>query len=183
VGGSQPELIVAVPTQKPVIIVGAAIESPLSVRHRQVLARELFSVVRGTSILRHREPTDIAALIVAACHVGGHPVDSPPYAILADLERQLGRLPKRYRKALPVLGAAIAAEGHDPLNWVHAANCSLDRMATIAAGDVSHVLAGDGPRGGPQLSTESRKRLERVLAFALSPEYLLLRERLGMGVR
>jgi hypothetical protein len=183
VESSQPELIVAVPTEKPVIIVGAMVTSPLSIRHRQVLARELFAVVRGTSILRHRDPTDIAALIVAACHVGGHAIDSPPYAILADLERQLGRLPKRYRKALPILGAAIAAEGHDPMDWVRAANCSLDRMATIAAGDVSHVLAGDGPRGGPQLSTESRKRLERVLAFALSPEYLLLRERLGMGVR
>ncbi|MBN1612000.1 MAG: hypothetical protein JW940_35540 [Polyangiaceae bacterium] len=185
VGGAQPELIVAVPTEKPVIIVGAAVKSPLCVCHRQVLARELFSVVRGTSILRHRSPTDIAALVVAACHVGGHAVDSPPYAMLADLERQLGgrELPKRYRKALPVLGAAIVAEGQDPLEWVRAANCSLDRMATIAAGDVSHVLAGDGPRGGPRLSTESGKRLERVLAFALSPEYLLLRERLGMGVR
>jgi hypothetical protein len=183
VGGSDPELIVAVRTEKPAVVIGAAIGAPLCVRHRQVLARELFSVVRGTSILRHRSPTDIAALIVAACHVGGHAVDSPAYAMLGDLERQLGRLPKRYRKALPVLGAAVAAQGQDPLDWVRAANCSLDRMATLAAGDVSHVVAGDEPRGGPQLSVESRRRLERVLAFALSPEYLLLRERLGMGVR
>jgi hypothetical protein len=55
-------------------------------------------------------------------------------------------------------------------------------MAAVAAGDVSWVLGGRtrAPIGD---SREERARAERLLAFALSPTYLDLREQLGMGVR
>jgi hypothetical protein len=57
-------------------------------------------------------------------------------------------------------------------------------MAAIAAGDVSWVLAGDARnRGRPPASIEGQERANRILAFVLSPTYLALRERLGMGVR
>ena len=75
------------------------------------------------------------------------------------------------------------AEATQPLDWVRAAVSTLDRLATIAAGDVSRVLANDAVLGRSTASMESSRRTERLLAFALSSEYLLLRERLGMGVK
>jgi hypothetical protein len=104
--------------------------------------------------------------------------------MLPDLERQLGRgLPRRYRRGLVERGAAVAEAAGQPLDWVGAAVSTLDRLATIAAGDVSRVLANDTVLGRSTASMESSRRAERLLAFALSSEYLLLRERLGMGVK
>ena len=184
IGGNEPSLIVGLPTDRPALVLGTQLGSPLGVQDRQAIARELFAIARGTSILRHRSATDIAALIVAECRIGGHTLESPAYAVLADLERQLSRgLSRRYRKGLIERGAAVAAGVQQPPDWVRAAVSSLDRMAAVAAGDVSQVLAGEGGRGRIGASSESRRRAERVLSFVLSPEYLLLRERLGMGVK
>ena len=58
-------------------------------------------------------------------------------------------------------------------------------MAVIAAGDVSIVLSDTlkAPRAelGNLISDSDRAR--RLLAFVLSPSYLELRKKLGMGVR
>jgi hypothetical protein len=49
---------------------------------------------------------------------------------------------------------------------------------------VSWVLAGDARNRGRQpASLEGEERMRRLLCFVLSPPYLELRERLGMGVR
>jgi hypothetical protein len=57
-------------------------------------------------------------------------------------------------------------------------------MAAIAAGDVSWVLASDPARRGLRAaSVEGQERARRLLSFVLSPSYLALREKLGMGVR
>jgi hypothetical protein len=93
-------------------------------------------------------------------------------------------MPRRVRKDLPDVAARIAAEEPDIVGWVRAATSSLDRLAAIAAGDVSHVLgAASGMRGRLGASVEAQERAARLLAFALSPTYLELREKMGMGVR
>jgi hypothetical protein len=46
------------------------------------------------------------------------------------------------------------------------------------------VLAGDAAnRGRTTASVEGHERARRLLSFVLSPSYLALREKLGMGVR
>jgi cellulose synthase operon protein C len=58
------------------------------------------------------------------------------------------------------------------------------RMASIAAGDVSLVLTdalGSPIARLPSLLTHD-DRGQKLIAFVLSPEYLELRRRLGMGV-
>ena len=93
-------------------------------------------------------------------------------------------MPRRVKKVLPELATAVAHSGQDPLAWVRAATSSLDRLAAIAAGDVSYVLSGgDIPRGRLGASMEAQARAARLLGFVLSPTYLSLREKLGMGVR
>jgi hypothetical protein len=93
-------------------------------------------------------------------------------------------MPRRVRKVLPELAANVRNSGEDPLTFYRAATSSLDRMAAIAAGDVSWVLCGDAQsRGRVGASVEGQERARRLLSFVLSPSYLSLRDKLGMGVR
>lgn len=184
VGGRDADAVVAIASETPAIVLGSGVTAPLSPRHRQAVARELFALRRGTTVLRHRESAEIGALIVAACRVGEVTLESPPYAMLAEFQRSLGKANRKVRKQLPDLARAVAASKQDPLRWARAAVSSLDRMAAIAAGDVSWVLSGGGrERGVLGLSDEASARAKRLLSFVLSPDYLELREKLGMGVK
>jgi tetratricopeptide (TPR) repeat protein len=185
VGGRDPDGVYAVGTEVPAIVLGQNVRTPLSAAHRQALARELLGLKRGTTILRHRDPADVAAIIVAACNVAGVRVESPPYAMLAEFERLLGKeMPRRVRKILPEFAAKIASSREDPLAWVRAARSSLDRMAAISIGDVSWVLASaEEGRGQAPVTAEQRLRAERLLSFVLSPAFFSVRNKLGMGVR
>jgi hypothetical protein len=148
------------------------------------VARELFALRRGTTVLRHRESAEIGALVVAACRVGEVNLPAPAYAMLPEFQRSLAKAPRRVKKVLPDLARAIERSEQDPIAWARAAVSSLDRMATIAAGDVSWVLAAGGrERGALGLSDEAAARAKRLLSFVLSPGYLELREKLGMGVK
>jgi len=187
VGGSDPGAVRALALETPAIVVGTGVTAPLSPIHRQALARELYALRRGTTVLGHRESDDVAALIVAACRLGNVELDSPSFAMLGEFQRLLGKEAsgwgaRQLRKVLPDLARAVQAEQPDLRGWVRAATSSLDRMAAIAAGDVSWVLGGRA-RSPVGEGREERARAERLLGFVLSPTYLDLREQLGMGVR
>jgi tetratricopeptide (TPR) repeat protein len=185
VGGQNSNAVYGIPSERPLLVIGKSVAAPLSPAHRQAVARELFAIRRGTSILRHREATDIAALVVATCKVAEIDLPSLPYAMLAEFERQLAKgMPRKLKKLVPDLALPLQSGGFDPIEWVRAATSSLDRMAAIAAGDVSWVLAsGKETRGQLGASREAQKRAERLLSFVFSPAYLRLREQLGMGIR
>ncbi len=185
VGGNDPLGVCAVASETPAIVVGKDVSAPLSPYHRQAVARELLALRRGYTVIRHREPEDVHALVVAACRVAEVELPCPPFALLAEFQRQIGReMPRKVRKVLPELARAVASSGEDPMVWYRAATSSLDRMAAVAAGDVSWVLAADArQRGRLSTSLEGQLRARRLLAFVLSPIYLELRDKLGMGVR
>jgi hypothetical protein len=185
VGGRNPHGVFGVATEPPSLVVGSAVTAPLSPLHRQAVARELFALRRGTTVLAHREAPEVAALIVAACRIGGVELDAPAFAMLAEFQRQLQKeMPRRVKKVLPELAAQVRDYGQDTLRFYRAATSSLDRMAALAAGDVSWVLAPDAAnRGRAAASVEGQERARRLLSFVLSPTYLALREALGMGVR
>jgi hypothetical protein len=105
--------------------------------------------------------------------------------MLGEFQRLLGKeMPRKVKKILGDLAGRYAQSGQDVFSWVRAATSSLDRLAVIAAGDVSWVLAGASRvRGQISASHEAQERTARLLAFVLSPTYLALREQLGMGVR
>jgi tetratricopeptide (TPR) repeat protein len=186
IGGREAHGVYAVATELPAIVLGPVVSAPLSAAHRQAVARELFALKRGTTILRHRDINDVSALFVAACRVAGLNPPSPEYAMLGEFQRLLGKeMSRRTRKLLPELGTRALSARQDPATWARAAVASLDRMASIAAGDVSWVLCGGSPEGRGRLATsrETEVRARRVFQFVLSPTYLTLREKLGMGVR
>jgi hypothetical protein len=162
------------------------VNSPLIALHRQALARELIALKLGTTIVRHRDAADVAALVVAACNIAQVPIDSPPYAMVAEFERQVGKeIPRRIRKLLPDLTAPIADRRADPIAWVRAAKSTVDRMAAIAIGDVSWVLSSSegSRRGEPPVTAEGRLRASRLLSFVISDDFFSVREKLGMGVK
>jgi calcineurin-like phosphoesterase len=71
----------------------------------------------------------------------------------------------------------------DVLDWHAAATSSVDRMAAIAAGDISLVV-GLGNIHCQMESIESlRDRQQRLLRFVFSNQYLSLRDRLGIRVK
>jgi len=184
VGGRDADAVVAIASEMPAIVIGSGVSAPLSPRHRQAVARELFALRRGTTVLRHRDSTEVGALVVAACRVGEVALPAPAYAMLPEFQRSLAKAPRRVKKLLPDLARAVERSGQDPIAWARAAISSLDRMAAIAAGDVSWVLsAGGRERGALGLSDEAAARARRLLGFVLSPGYLELRDKLGMGVK
>ena len=103
-----------------------------------------------------------------------------------------GQLPGQVAGARELLGvpspevaAMVASQRNDLLVWMRAAQSSLDRMAAIAIGDASWVLAraGERPRGEAPATVEGGARASRLLSFMLSPAFFSMRERLGMGVK
>jgi hypothetical protein len=78
----------------------------------------------------------------------------------------------------------VVEEGRDVKVWAQAAQASMYRMAAIAAGDVSLVLRDvlEAPPDRLPALIPYDQRARRLIAFVLSPRYLELRGKLGMGV-
>jgi hypothetical protein len=185
IGGNEPNAVHGVAGEVPALVVGSGISAPLTPHGRQAIVRELFALRRGITVTRTRDDTTIAAIVVAACNLSEVRIESPHYAMLNDVQRQLGKaISRRTRKLLPDICRAVVAEDRDIRGWARAALASMYRMAAIAAGDVSLVLTD--ALGVPLAQLPSLIRHDesarRLIAFVLSPSYLELRGSLGMGV-
>ena len=186
VGGRDPLGVVGVPGDPPMLVVGMQVSAPLSPRSRQAVARELFALRRGISVVRTRDDATVASIVVAACGLAKVPIQAPAYAILAEVQRQMSKaMPGKVKRLLPDVCQAIATSHADPIAWFKFAHASLDRAAAIAAGDVSLVLSDvfGLPRERIGSATLESDRARELLAFVLSDRYLELRTQLGMGVR
>jgi cellulose synthase operon protein C len=183
VGGSDPVGVRGVPGDPPSLVVGAGINSPIAPAARARVARELFAMARGTTVVRLRDEITICAIVVAACRLAHVALDHPPYAVLAEVERQLGKvIARRTRRLLPDLCGAIVGRGADPRLWSRRALASHDRVEAIASGDPSVVLLGTfGASEGAAVQTvKGNARAEELLRFVLSPQYLQVRRGLGL---
>jgi tetratricopeptide (TPR) repeat protein len=183
VGGKEPLDVQGVPGDPPALIVGPSIKAPLSPMVRARVARELVATVRGTIVARSRDDVTIAAIVVAACRLAEVPMDHPPYAVLAEIERLIGKaIARKTRKALPEPCRAIVAARIDARAWAKRTLASHDRIAVIASGDPSIVLCDTlgVPLERLGQATQGSARAEELLRFVLSPQYLELRRSLGL---
>lgn len=186
VGGKDANAVQGVGGEIPALVVGANVKHPLTPAARSAIARELFALRRGISVVRTRDDATVGSVVVAACNLAEIPIEAPQFAILGDVQRQLGKaLSRKVKKMLPDLCREVAASRPDVRGWARAAQRSLDRAATVAAGDVALVLTDTlgVPRADLRRQVVGNERAERLLRFVLSPQYLELRNRLGMGVR
>ena len=183
VGGRDPLGVQGIPGEPPALVVGAGVNAPLSSLTRARVAREALAIVRGTTIVHLRDDITIAALVAASCKLGEVHIEHPAYAVLAEVERQLGKaIARRTRKLLPEVCAAIARAGSDARAWSKRALASQDRAAVIASGDVSVVLSDVFSIAPDKLGSavKGHGRAEELLRFVLSPTYLELRRALGL---
>ena len=115
---------------------------PLDATSRTAIAREVFALRRGISALRTRDENTVASVVVAACIEAGFNVPAPPYAVYAEVARSIKKeISRKTRKQIVEICQRIVQEQREARDWALAAQRSLDRMAAIAAGDVSLVLA------------------------------------------
>ncbi len=186
IGGPNPRAVHGVAGEIPAIVLGAGIAQPFDAAARSAVAREVFALKRGITALLQRDDNTIASLVAATSIEAGINVPAPAYAVFGEVSRSVKKeLPRKVRKAIPELCQRIAQSGVDPRTWAQAARRSIDRMAVIAAGDVSIVLADvlKAPRDQLGGLAAENDRARRLLGFVLSPSYLELRKTLGMGVR
>jgi tetratricopeptide (TPR) repeat protein len=185
-GGPEPRGVFGVAGEQPAIVVGREIAVPLSAAARSAIAREVFALRRGISAVRTRDESTLASVVFAACIEAGFPVPHPQYAVFGEVSRAIHKtISRKVKRLLLDPCQRIAAGGYEARDWIDAARRSIDRMAVIAAGDVSLVLADllGTPREHVSALARDSDRARRLLAFVLSPNYLEIRRKLGMGVR
>jgi hypothetical protein len=183
IGGTDPLGIQGVGGEIPSLVVGPGLKAPLAPLTRARVARELLGLVRGTTITRSRDEVTLAAIVAAGCRLADVALEHPPYPMLAEMERHIGKaLGRRTRKALPEVCSAIAARSPDVLKWSKRAIASLDRAAVVASGDPGVVLSEvlSVPIDRVSGAVVGNKRADELLAFVLSPGYLAVRAALGL---
>jgi tetratricopeptide (TPR) repeat protein len=177
VGGPDPRAAHGIAGETPAIVIGSGIKAPFDASARSAVAREVFALRRGITSLRTRDDNTIASIVAACAIEAGLSVPPPQLAVYGEVSRAVKKeIPRRVKKAIPEICQRIYASRLDPAAWARSARRSLDRMAAIAAADVSIVLSD-----GKIAVDDDRGR--RLLAFVLSPSYLDLRKKLGMGVK
>jgi hypothetical protein len=176
----------ALGTEPPTFIVGPGVESPLGPAQRLDLVREIYALKRGIGFVLHQSASDAAALVVAVLELDGASVGAPHYARLDDFKRQLTRaLSKSERKLVSARLAGVKLGHAEIVRWIEACGSTLDRIAALAVGDPSWVVARieNDERGAQREPAALSVRSRRVLGFALSAGFAELRDKLGMTRR
>jgi len=183
IGGKDPGGVQGIAGDPPAIVVGPGVNAPLSPTTRGRVARELFALARGTTITRWRDDTTIAAIVVAACNLAKVRIDAPPFAVLAEVERHIGKaISRKTRAAIEPLCRAYVTSAPDARQWAARARMSQARCAALASGDVSVVLADVFGEAVERLGAVARDdlRAHELFRFVLSRPYFDLRRSLGL---
>jgi predicted Zn-dependent protease len=187
IGGPSPRGVYGIAGEQPAIVLGSAVTQPFDAAARSAVAREVFALRRGVTSVALRDDNTIASLVAAASIEAGVNVPAPPYAVFGEVSRAVKKegFPRKVRKLIPEICQRIAQSRQDPREWAQVTRRSIDRMAVIAAGDVSIVVSDivKAPRDQLDGLAAENERARRLLGFVLSPSYLELRKTLGMGVR
>ena len=185
VGGKDTQGVQGIPGETPALVVGSGINTPLGAAARARVARELLAMVRGTTVARSRDDLTFAAVVVAASRQAEVQVESPPYAMMAEVEKLLGKaIARKTRKAIADVCRSIVRAGADARGLEQKrALASHDRVGAVASGDVSAVVLAEVLGAPPDklgAAVKGNARAEELLRFVLSPQYLEIRRSLGL---
>jgi pSer/pThr/pTyr-binding forkhead associated (FHA) protein len=186
VGGPSPLGVQGVAGEVPALVIGPEVTAPLTPITRSAVAREVFALRRGICALRRSDDAAIASCVIAVCAECGFNLPNPGYAVFGEVSRIVHKeISRKVKKAAQDVCQRFVQSGQDPRAWAAAARRSIDRMAAIAAGDVSIVLSEvlGAPKNELAPRVRESDRARSLLTFVLSPGYLELRKKLGMGVR
>ncbi len=186
VGGPEAHGVNGIAGEVPAIVLGSGITAPFDAAARSAVARTVFALRRGITSLRSRDENTIASIVIAACNEVDIKVANPGYAVYNEIQRAVHKeISRKVRKSIGETCLKVISSKQDARAWAMAARRSLDRMAVISAGDVSIVLSDilGTPRDQLGSTVPESERARRLLSFVLSPNYLELRKKLGMGVK
>jgi hypothetical protein len=177
VGGRDPMGVQGVPGEPHAIVVGPQVNVPFTPQLRARIGRELWGLVRGTTVLRFRDETSVAAIVVAACHLAEVPITAPSYAVLGEIEKSMkSAIARKTRKAIAEICSAVVQSGTDPMGWSRNAIATQARAGAVASGDLPSTLA--------EMNLAPQDARGVALAkFVLSPDYIELRRALGLEVQ
>lgn len=183
IGGKDPAGIQGIPGETPALVVGSAVNAPLSPTTRARIARELLAIVRGTTVTRSRDDATIEAIVIAACNLTKVRIDHPPASVLAEVERLVGKaISRKTKAAIEPICQALVQSRRDAKQWAARARVSQSRVAAVASGDVAVVLADVFGEPVARLHTVARDdlRAHELLRFVLSRPYFEVRRALGL---
>ena len=109
----------------------------------------------------------------------------PPFTVYPEVERVMRKaMSRKVRKAIVEICQRVQQSGQDVAEWATAARRSIDRLALVAAGDASIVIDDivGAPDAPARKTMKTNERAKRLLAFALSPGFLAIRKKFGMGI-
>jgi hypothetical protein len=139
----------------------------------------LYASRLGLGYLAYQDWPDALALVHALCRIGGVDLPGSSPQDTLDLERQLARgLPRKVKKSLPLLAESVARDTTGPRAWIDQVLEGFDRVAAVAIGDASIVLADVQPQptgGGGEVTD----RVASLIRFVLSREFEQLRTLFG----
>ena len=172
-----------IPGKVPALVVGAQVNAPLSPATRGRVARELLSITKGTTVTRWLDDATIAAIVTAACNIVKVRIEAPPVAVLAEVERMVSKaISGKVKKEIEPICKMFVSAPTDPRQWAARTRASQGRIAAVAAGDVSVVLADVFSEPVERLGMVARDdlRAHDLLRFVLSRPYFDLRRTLGL---
>ena len=182
-----PRELVAVPSAVPSALASRSLGSGLGLPELAFLWARHLAFYRPEHYLLVFYPSlrDIAALLVAALPLGGHPTDEPLEGRAAELSSRLERaLDEASRERLE-----RAVEHFDAKNlrrriaaWMRSVQLAGGRAGLLACGDL-HLAATLLERFPPSGDLSAAEQLADLRAYSISREYAELRRRLGVGVK
>jgi hypothetical protein len=136
-------------------------------------------------------PQDLFDAIYAAFHVlvdNNHKPELP-----TDRDKQVDKLkmhiiekvPKATLESLKPAAERFISKDFEPAikKWIKANHKTSLRAGTLIASDVKHALAWVISEEDRMTGMNTKERVKEVLRFVFSPEYYLLRKKIGIAVK
>lgn len=183
VGGNELLRVAAIPRDDGLtLVLGMGVTAPLSPTRRSQLARELAAYHLQALPLLSRTRTQAARLIWAALVAAECPLPQSILDDLGELPRTLGRaLPRKVKKALPELCAALGDGGRDMPRQCELLLFQARRLALAIGGDLQASLDDVvGAMAARETIASSEAAVDLIRAWTSSP-MALIRKKLGLA--
>ncbi len=184
VGGPAEHLLDIAPYHKDrvTMVAGTAVVPPLNPDQRFTVGLLAYAARLGLAPFVRRGPGGAATVLFAAAAAAEVPLPlGEGRAGMAEGTRRIYKaMPRRVRKAIPPVVAAIGGDGRDLIAWGQQLHHSASRAGLLIANDFATGLRRAIGTTDPEVVAATPEAID-ILLFWLSPEVIDLRRRLGLS--
>lgn len=184
---------VPIPGVVPVIAISPHVQSPLSARHRFLLARNLWRAIKGMGGFREGDMAGPVRWVIAvATAVLGERAEFPQSADASTVNKIKKEMSRKLKKNLTESCTLLLQESRQSLRtWNESTSFSADRFGLLATDSIADVLRlvieeSAGSKGIEKLSENPAgivhkiPRCREIIKFALSEDYQEARMAIGI---